>query len=455
MKNIKTLLIALVAIATYACQHSQVDYTIVSGSIKNYSGEKLIIGSNDGIEIEIEVDESGHFLDTLHVDERKLALVFEKFYGNVYLFHGNKLEVTADAKDIRNTIQFSGPKSDINNYYLVKDNLQQAAYRNFQAYAKEEDEFLQFIKGKSDSLKVELAMVRDIPQALRDLELKSIKMSNIGMMRTYPRAHVYQAKKKDYQPSKKLKALMTDFNFEDEALFRYSFPYSTLLWRVCSEKGRELEKEQKLSSGLLGMIKYAETIKSDFIRDNVMYQNLRVNLLRSNDKEAVYNAYMKIGLNEKYKKEITEMYEKITKLDKGKPSPKFFNYENYAGGTISLNDFKGKYVYIDVWATWCGPCRAEIPHLEKIEKKYHDKNIVFVSISIDKQKQKKAWRKMIADKNMGGVQLLAKDKKFVDEYVVLGIPRFILIDPDGNIVDQNAPRPSDPKLIELFNEQEI
>jgi thiol-disulfide isomerase/thioredoxin len=164
---------------------------------------------------------------------------------------------------------------------------------------------------------------------------------------------------------------------------------------------------------------------------------------------------MALALNEKNKAEITEMYKKLTRLDKGKPSPKFFDYENYAGGTTSLDDFKGKYVYIDVWATWCSPCRAEIPHLEKVEKQYHDKNIVFVSISIDKEKQKKAWRKMIADKNMGGVQLLAKDKKFMDEYVVLGIPRFILIDPEGKIVDQEAPRPSDPKLIELFKEQEI
>ena len=62
-----------------------------------------------------------------------------------------------------------------------------------------------------------------------------------------------------------------------------------------------------------------------------------------------------------------------------------FNYDNYAGGKTKLEDFKGKYVYIDVWATWCGPCRAEIPFLKKVEEKYHDKNITFVSISVDVQ----------------------------------------------------------------------
>ncbi|GAW90641.1 hypothetical protein FPS14_contig00079-0007 [Flavobacterium psychrophilum] len=50
-----------------------------------------------------------------------------------------------------------------------------------------------------------------------------------------------------------------------------------------------------------------------------------------------------------------------------------FNYANHKGGTTKLEDFKGKYIYIDVWATWCGPCRGEIPFLQKIEEKYHEK----------------------------------------------------------------------------------
>ncbi|WP_232758881.1 TlpA disulfide reductase family protein [Flavobacterium sp. ALD4] len=61
-----------------------------------------------------------------------------------------------------------------------------------------------------------------------------------------------------------------------------------------------------------------------------------------------------------------------------------FDCDNYYGGKTKLEDFKGKYVYIDVWATWCGPCLAEIPSLKKIEEKFHDRNIAFVSISNDK-----------------------------------------------------------------------
>ena len=138
-------------------------------------------------------------------------------------------------------------------------------------------------------------------------------------------------------------------------------------------------------------------------------------------------------------------------MEKGAPSPTFSNYENYKGGKTSLNDLKGKYVYIDIWATWCAPCRQEIPYLQELEKKFHGKNIEFVSISTDNPAQKSAWKKMIQDKKMSGIQLFAgNDQQFSRDYQVTGIPRFILIDPSGNIVDANAPRPSDPSLVDLF-----
>jgi len=111
-------------------------------------------------------------------------------------------------------------------------------------------------------------------------------------------------------------------------------------------------------------------------------------------------------------------------------------------------------VYIDVWATWCGPCKAEIPFLKEVEKEYHNKNIEFISISIDSEKDHGKWIAMVNDKELGGVQLYADnswESKFIKDYLIDGIPRFILIDPDGKIVSPDAPRPSNPKLRELFD----
>jgi thiol-disulfide isomerase/thioredoxin len=131
-----------------------------------------------------------------------------------------------------------------------------------------------------------------------------------------------------------------------------------------------------------------------------------------------------------------------------------FDYENYKGGTTKLSSLKGKYVYIDIWATWCGPCLQEIPFLQEIEKKFHNKNIEFVSISVDEQDQKDKWKTMVSLKGMNGVQLIA-DKSWESQFVaslgINSIPRFVLIDPTGKIINSNAPRPSDPELVKLLN----
>lgn len=128
-----------------------------------------------------------------------------------------------------------------------------------------------------------------------------------------------------------------------------------------------------------------------------------------------------------------------------------FDYENHAGGKTSLESLKGKYVYIDVWATWCGPCRAEIPSLKALEESMHGKNIEFVSISVDVQKDYEKWKSFVTEKSLGGTQLYADNNwnsDFIKAFGINSIPRFILIDPTGKVIDADALRPSSPKLKE-------
>lgn len=147
---------------------------------------------------------------------------------------------------------------------------------------------------------------------------------------------------------------------------------------------------------------------------------------------------------------ISQLRQKGLEMTKMTNTPSAdFDYENHKGGRTKLSDLKGKYVYIDLWATWCGPCRAEIPYLQKIEEKYHGKNIEFVSVSVDTPKDHDKWQKFVTDKQLGGIQLLSDNEwksAFVTSYNVTGIPRFILIDPKGNIVSADAARPSSPDL---------
>ncbi len=136
----------------------------------------------------------------------------------------------------------------------------------------------------------------------------------------------------------------------------------------------------------------------------------------------------------------------------GKKCPEFNHYINFKGGTTSLIDLRGKYVYIDLWATWCSPCRAEIPYLKKLDTNYSTKNIAFVSISIDKKTSLEAWKAMIKSKDMSGIQLFSNgDKNFIQKLRVNSIPRFIIVNPKGIIINADAPKPSNIKTKQILN----
>lgn len=131
-----------------------------------------------------------------------------------------------------------------------------------------------------------------------------------------------------------------------------------------------------------------------------------------------------------------------SELKPGDASPSF-SYQDINGKTITLENLKGKIVYIDVWATFCPPCRAELPALKQLEEKYGE-DMYFVSISCDQDKSK--WEAMVKEKDLKGVQLhIGTDRSFMQAYTITGIPRFILLDEGGKIISSDMTRPSDPQ----------
>ena len=132
----------------------------------------------------------------------------------------------------------------------------------------------------------------------------------------------------------------------------------------------------------------------------------------------------------------------------GKPAPDF-EMMDVNGKKCRLSDLKGKYVYIDVWATWCMPCRGELPYLKELKEKMKDKNIHFVCISVDKDIN--AWKKMVKEENLGGIQLnTGGDKSFMQAFGIRGIPRFILLDPEGKIVNPEMSRPTQSETLDAL-----
>lgn len=157
--------------------------------------------------------------------------------------------------------------------------------------------------------------------------------------------------------------------------------------------------------------------------------------------------------NEELKAGVAEMCESAISLSPGTPAPEI-ECTDLQGNVHSLSEFIGKPVYIDLWATWCGPCVGEIPHLAKfVESLGKNPEIVCVSISIDDERAD--WENFLSQNGHNWAQFIATpegSRTISAKYNVTGIPRFMLLDAEGNIAAVNAPRPSDPDLLNKLRE---
>lgn len=134
----------------------------------------------------------------------------------------------------------------------------------------------------------------------------------------------------------------------------------------------------------------------------------------------------------------------------GSPFPEGVTLVDAEGKIVDMSQFKGKYVYIDLWASWCGPCCKEVPYLKKLEKELKNKDVVFVSVSSDTNEQ--AWKGKMKELDMHGHQYLDRDNTLCDALNVKGIPFFVIYDKAGNLYTYGAMRPSSGARLRDFLE---
>ncbi|WP_346319756.1 TlpA disulfide reductase family protein [Chitinophaga sp. YIM B06452] len=175
------------------------------------------------------------------------------------------------------------------------------------------------------------------------------------------------------------------------------------------------------------------------------------------DYATVYPQFTKLSSevqNSEAGKQYNDYLNKIKAVSIGATAPEFVQNDP-EGKPVSLASFRGKYVLIDFWASWCGPCRAENPNVVKAYNNYKDKNFTILGVSLDQSNAKEKWLKAISDDNLTWTHvsdLAFWDNAVAKQYAIRSIPQNFLIDPQGKIIAKNLRGEElDKKLSELIH----
>ena len=382
------------------------------------------------------------------------ALYAKVYYGekwkNLYLQKGDELTVSFDANDFYNTFAVKGGNEKAIDYL----NKIQLMGLPDQSYAMPWDEFKKAIADKMASMK-RLLKVRKFAanDKFQKMEEGRITYFYANAYLMYPVGHVYLTKDttmtlgKDYYDTLH-QYVKEDSDYADIDEYR-NFMIETS--HVFDEAGKDIR--QFYPKVVAEMTYIGEHFNNEKVRESLIH-HLAFTYVEGNgtdnitDLKNLYYTYVTSPyLNEIFKQACA----KWDKAAVGRLSPDFKGVD-ISGKQMSLRDFRGKYVYIDMWATWCGPCQKELPFLKKLAEKYKGRNITFLGLSIDADKAK--WEARVKSGALCGTQLhIGKGSKFQADYRISGIPRFILLDPNGRIVNPDMTRPSSDDTEKILNSQ--
>lgn len=444
--KIINFLATLIIIILASCNPSDEKIqTSVAGQVLNPKGEEVSFRLQDTT-ITVSLNQEGRFETNLPIENAK-SLVFAHGdeISTLYLRPGDQLSLTIDTEQFDETLQYTGEGASINNFLasivLLEDSLPSAV----KLASFPEDSFLMKLR-KNNELKENILQESAVDdQEFKNWYLKSNEWEFFFNLSYYP-GFRSRALQKPFEPSDEFYAYKDTINLHDSSnlAYEYFIPY---MQREITKKVGEKFKEkgpQDVSEYVMASIEEVNAIPNDPIREKLLYEaiNTHLNRLKEDDRAAVLAQWKDLNPSKQHLRVVEDKLEVLKSLAKGNPAPDF-KYVNLEGDSMTMEDFRGKVVYIDVWATWCGPCIAEHPYMEELQKQFENDSVAFLAVSVDSSPE--PWKKMVKEKKLGGIHLFAEGEwnaSIMKNYGISGIPRFILIDQQGKIVNANAARPS-------------
>jgi thiol-disulfide isomerase/thioredoxin len=251
--------------------------------------------------------------------------------------------------------------------------------------------------------------------------------------------HKHQGEYPDLpQPSApEIMTLQAQVKQYDETYLKDKVYIDFLKQRFILNDKRDVSYQQRILDGTLAL-------PHDAFRDKLNYLLVKEAMDQASDTTELHYLMGTYGQNiadTVLDSKLRKHYQLLYRLSEGQPFPSF-DLRNAQDSTQHIDQYRGKLVAIDVWATWCGPCKVEDPFFEKLAHKHKDQPIAFIALSIDRDLD--AWRKDVQTRSKIVDHWYVKDvQSFMRNLNIPSIPRYILIDKEGRFVNNQMPNPSD------------
>ncbi len=456
----KKLSIILVAIFFMACSSNENKTTQVTLKVSNsFDQEAEIVILKDFINYEQEnflaqPNEDGLFTFEISISHPQTAyLTVGQNRISLFLNKGGDLHINADAEDFYNSLKFSGKYAAENNLLVysytteILENYSQSVtfnkYRTTQA-----DEFISYADQMLNDAR-ELLSAKDLSRDFKNHYTTDITYTYYTMLLNFSDYHEYFNGVKPQVPDDYYSFLDKALDYSEKDFYVGSF--SSFLDNYLQYYIRNNQEEIPAELDYFEQAHWAANqLYSGRAKYFTLANAINTSLSYGNFEKSkqFFDEYKEENPYPEYTALLQKSYEDAQRVAPGNVAPSF-SLTDIDGNPVSLEDFKGKVVYLDFWASWCGPCMREVPHAKELKERFEGQNdLVFLYISVDEDLD--AWKNTVAQHEIKGVHLNIQGmgNETAELYNVKGVPTFYIIDREGIIYDNNPGRPSSGDLID-------
>lgn len=426
------------------------------------AGDTVIVGRTNlislaGIELgKVRLDSAGKGIIEVEVPEPVFAYINgEHMAAGILIGPGDEFQVLPALKGAQSAIRFEGDGATVNQIYYESQQLGNAFNKWNGTYA--------FQLGPDEFLKAKDSLQRSYDQLLAKLKSdKQVSADRVDMLSRQIAMHVifYQynfvAGKDSSEIPPSVRKVVQKLPVDTIALKTGMFDYALIASNFYRQEISDViyEENDEVDGDTLEAIfpilvekkikasQYPKPIE-DFLRVKSASIQIGLNGLTPSLHDLAKTLEKEIP-SEDFKSVIREDVARWEKIGPGKPAPDFSGITP-DGKRLALSDLRGKVVYVDIWATWCGWCVEEFPDSKKVQAEFKSNDkVAFLYVSVDRDTL--AWKKMVAGNRVPkGLHMLngtETPESIWNLYHVWGIPRYLLIDAEGRMVTTHAERPS-------------